>query len=84
MYILISIIIMAILIFIIGRLMVSNAMLRLQINNRKLASTLKDYIIVLRVYKRILTEMKDNGQDITNMPLPWKNKQEKVYDSIIL
>lgn len=74
-YVPLSAAVMAVMIYIIGRLLVSNATLKLEKNHRQLVETLRDYVLVLRIYKRVLIAMKNDGKEISDMPMPWLERR---------
>ncbi len=61
----------AVAVFVLGTLMLKHAEKKLEENNRQLLSTLKQYSIVLRIYRDVLKIMKDKGMDISNCDTLW-------------
>jgi hypothetical protein len=68
--------VLAVIMFAVGTLMLKNAERRLVLNRKELASTLRDYVILLKIYRNILKERNRVEGDIYDDKLD-------AYDALI-
>ena len=54
--------VLAVIIFAVGTLMLKNAERRLILNRKELASTLRDYLILLKVYRNYLKQQNERKE----------------------